>query len=282
MSFTLQSLGQCEQHWKTAAAWSFAAWADEFPADTVATYLDQYAEVQRSTTGLPEVVAAISVSGELLGIATLVLDDELPGATEDGPWLAAVYVSPRARRQGIGQAITMWVTARAQMLGYPAIYLYTEDKREWYENLGWKFCRISAINGLPVSVMKLMLSTDAASIFHITTHTDWNSRTDNYHHASLDSEGFIHCSTLHQLTPVANRYYLGEDEALVLVIATAALGSDLRWEPPRHPDGSPAQSVQLLYPHIYGEINTTAVTEVVDLTRDLRGRFRLPAQLVDR
>lgn len=260
--------------------WSRTAWAHVFPDDTVKTYLDQYAEVRSSTTGLPEVVAAISVADELLGIATLVFDDELPGATEPGPWLAAVYVSPLARRQGVGQAITMWVTARAQMLGFPSIHLYTEDKREWYENLGWRFCRTSAINGLPVSVMELTLSVDAASIYHVSTGQAWSSQTVHYHHPSLDSEGFIHCSTLHQLAVVANSYYQSEDNILVLVISTATLRSELRWEPPRHPDGSTAQSVHLLYPHIYGEINTEAVSEVINWTRDSRGRYRLPSQLV--
>lgn len=282
MSFRLESLGQCEQHWNTAAELSLKAWAKEFPSDTLTTYLDQYAEVRRSTTGLPEVVAAISQAEELLGIATLVLDDELPGATEPGPWLAAVYVSPLARRQGVGQAITMWVTARAQMLGYPTIHLYTEDKREWYENLGWNFCRNSAINGFPVSVMKLMLSTSAENIYHITTRQAWNSRDVNYQHTSLDTEGFIHCSTLHQLALVANRYYQGEDNVLVLVISTATLSPDLRWDPPRHPDGSSAQPVHLLYPHIYGEINTDAVLKVIDWTRDSLGRYRLPVQLINR
>lgn len=259
-----------------------AAWAREFPHDTVTTYIEQYAEVQRSTTGLPEVVAAVSVAGELLGIATLVLDDELPGAIEPGPWLAAVYVSPLARRQGVGQAITMWVTARAQMLGYHAIHLYTEDKREWYENLGWKFCRISAINGHPVSVMELMLGTKVESIFHVTTRAGWNSRDANYRHISLDTEGFIHCSTLHQLTSVANRYYQGEEGVIVLVISPAKLNSKLHWEPPRHPDGSSARPVELLFPHVYGEINTDAVSAVIELSRDTLGRYRLPAQLIAR
>lgn len=282
ISFTLRSLGQCRQHWNTAAGWSLTAWAHEFPTDTLQTYLNQYSEVARSVTGIPEVVAAVSPNDELLGIATLTFDDELPDAQEPGPWLAAVYVSPHARRIGVGRAITMWVAARAQMLGFPALHLYTEDKREWYENLGWRFCRMSAINHLPVAVMGLALSTDADRIFHLTTRQVWDARSSAYVHPSLDTEGFIHCSALHQLTGVANAYCLDASEVIALVVDTGQLASPVRWEPPRHPDGSPVEPVHLLYPHIYGEINSDAVVDVVDMARDSHNRYRLPARLIAR
>jgi uncharacterized protein (DUF952 family) len=231
---------------------------------------------------MPEVVAAVSPADELLGIATLVLDDELPGAVEPGPWLAAVYVAPHARRLGVGQAITMRVSAQAQMLGFTSLHLYTEDKREWYETMGWRYSRTGAINGHPVSVMELLLSPNAERIYHLTTRPAWNARLTNYANASLETEGFIHCSTLHQLMRVANEYYRNVNEVLVLVIETAKLISEVRWEPPRHPDGSPAEAVHLLYPHIYGEINTNAVSEVISMTRDSHDRFRLPTQLIAR
>lgn len=280
--FNLKSLGHCPQHWNTAAEWSLTAWAHEFPSDTLQTYLRQYDDVAHSISGMPDVVAAVSADDELLGIATLTFDDELPDALESGPWLAAVYVSPQARRIGVGQVITMWVAARAQMLGFPVLYLYTEDKREWYEDMGWRYCRPSAINSLPVAVMELALSTDARFIYHLTTRQAWNARSSHYSHPSLESEGFIHCSTLHQLTSVANRYYLDAIEVVVLVIDSKKLTAPVRWEPPRHPDGSPVQAVHLLYPHIYGEINSDAVSEVEDMTRDSLNRYRLPARLIAR
>lgn len=263
-----------------AAEWSFTAWAHEFPSDTLQTYLDQYAKIARSTTGLPEVVAAVSPSDELLGIATLVLDDELPGANEPGPWLAAVYVTPQARRIGVGQAITMWVAARTQMLGFPALHLYTEDRRQWYEDFGWQYRHMSAINNLPVTVMELALSTNDQFIFHLTTRQAWDANSTSYSNASIETEGFIHCSTIHQLTSVANKFYRDSNDVLVLVIDPKQLTATVRWEPPRHPDGSNTEAVYLLYPHIYGEINSDSVIDVVDLSRDEFGRFRLPARLI--
>lgn len=280
--FNLKSLGRCPQHWNTAAEWSLAAWAYEFPSDTLQTYLQQYEEIAHSTSGIPDVVAAISPNDELLGIATLTFDDELPDALEPGPWLAAVYVSPQSRRIGVGQAITMWVAARAQMLGFPALHLYTEDKRAWYEDMGWQYCRMSVINGLPVSVMALALSTDAQLIYHLTTRPSWNARSTHYGHPSLETEGFIHCSTVHQLASVANKYYLETNDVVVLVIDPKKLNSLVRWEPPRHPDGSPIDPIHLLYPHIYGDINSDAVIEVIEMSRNSHRRYPLPSQLIAR
>ncbi|MEK7409920.1 MAG: DUF952 domain-containing protein, partial [Actinomycetota bacterium] len=119
-------------------------------------------------------------------------------------------------------------------------------------------------------------------IYHLTTHQGWNARSSTYEHPSLRSEGFIHCSTLHQLISVANRFYLDTSEAIVLVIDPKRLISHVRWEPPRHPDGSPTEPVHFLYPHIFGEINSDAVIDAIDMTRDPHGRYRLPAELIAR
>ena len=43
-------------------------------------------------------------------------------------------------------------------------------------------------------------------IYHIIPHTDWITAQKNgeYRAESLDTEGFIHCSTAEQAAPVAN------------------------------------------------------------------------------
>lgn len=98
ISFKVAPLADLEQHWQQAAEWSFEAWQHEFPSDNVQTYLDQYALARRKPEQLLEVFAAITDNDQLLGVATLVHDDELPDAPEPGPWLAAVFVTPDARK----------------------------------------------------------------------------------------------------------------------------------------------------------------------------------------
>lgn len=116
-------------------------------------------------------------------------------------------------------------------------------------------------------------------IFHITTQIAWDDARNSgeYRAASLLTEGFIHCSTLAQVLPVANNYYKEQDELILLTIEDTLLSSDLKWEapsggtpPPGVPEGDP-------FPHIYGPINLDAVVSVSELTRDSNNEWILPS-----
>ena len=157
-SFKVASLVEHPHHWQTAAEWSFEAWKHDFPSDTVQTYLDQYALASSESEELLEVFAAIDSQDDLLGVATLVDDDELPDAPEPGPWLAAVFVTPNARKFGVGSALVKHVVNRARVLGYPKIYLYTEHQELWYASKGWSKIRDIIFLGLHHTVMQLDLN----------------------------------------------------------------------------------------------------------------------------
>lgn len=141
--------------WTTAARWSVQQWRHEFPTDTIDTYLRQYREVADGTDRVLQVWAALSRDGSLVGVATLVDDDELPDALEPGPWLAALYVAPGARRAGVGSALVSHVVQHAASLGHDEVFLYTTDQQNWYERRGWVAVRDSQVNGVAVSVMRL-------------------------------------------------------------------------------------------------------------------------------
>jgi len=141
--------------WGQAAQWSVEQWRHEFPSDTVDTYLSQYRAAAVGAAGVLEVWAALSPDGGLVGIATLVDDDELPDAIEPGPWLAAVYVEPAARGSGVGSALVSHVASRARVLGHEHLYLYTADRRDWYERRGWLALRESSVRSTAVTVMRL-------------------------------------------------------------------------------------------------------------------------------
>jgi N-acetylglutamate synthase-like GNAT family acetyltransferase len=157
ISFKVVALAEHPHHWQTAAEWSFAAWHHEFPSDTVQTYLDQYALAQSKPEQLLEVFAAVTDKDQLLGLSTLVHDDELPDAPEPGPWLAAVFVTPDARKLGVGSALVQHVVNRARELDYPKIYLYTEHQENWYASTGWVKIRDIIFLGLHHTVMRLDL-----------------------------------------------------------------------------------------------------------------------------
>ena len=161
--FKVVALTEHPHHWQTAAEWSFEAWQHEFPSDTVQTYLDQYALARSKPEQLLEVFAAVTDNDQLLGVATLVHDDELPDAPEPGPWLAAVFVTANARKHGAGSALVNQVVNRARELGYTKLFLYTEHAQPWYETKGWIKIRDTIFLGLHHTVMQLDLSGQTPS-----------------------------------------------------------------------------------------------------------------------
>ena len=157
ISFKVVALAEHPHHWQTAAEWSFAAWHHEFPTDTVQTYLDQYSLAASKPEKLIEIFAAIDSDDNLLGVATLVDDDELPDAPEPGPWLAAVFVAPDARKFGVGSALVERVVSQTRELNYSTLYLYTEHAQIWYRDKGWTKIRDTVFLGLHHTVMQLDL-----------------------------------------------------------------------------------------------------------------------------
>ena len=115
------------------------------------------------------------------------------------------------------------------------------------------------------------------TVYHITTRAEWGSAQarGEYITPSLASQGFIHCSTAAQVVHVANAFYHGQKELVLLALDETGLSSELRWEPP---DGLPAAGISAsdLFPHIYGAINLGAVVRVLDLQPDPAGTFLLP------
>jgi uncharacterized protein (DUF952 family) len=113
-----------------------------------------------------------------------------------------------------------------------------------------------------------------AELLHITDRDSWQAAvsTGEYQMSTrdvtLEQEGFIHCSLRHQLRQVAEFVYGNADDLVVLVINSEQVPADIRYEAPV-PGGE-------RYPHIYGPLPVSAVTEVVSVGRDSSGRMILP------
>lgn len=116
-------------------------------------------------------------------------------------------------------------------------------------------------------------------IFHITTRMAWEEakKFEEYRAASLLMEGFIHCSTLAQVLPVAEQYYKGHDDLVLLMIEPTLLSSDLKWEAPSGGTPPPGIPEGDQFPHVYGPINLDAVVNAVDLKSNSDGTLDLPA-----
>ena len=109
---------------------------------------------------------------------------------------------------------------------------------------------------LPVLAWAAMWGTERdADLFHIAEPDAvdrWkNDAGEGYRAASLDDEGFVHCSTAEQLSATARRYYEGRNDLVVLEIDSNRLAAPVVFE---DTSGSGES-----FPHVYGPIDTAAV-----------------------
>ena len=80
---------------------------------------------------------------------------------------------------------------------------------------------------------------------------------------SLDDVGFIHCSFARQVRSVADTFYRGRSDVLLLSIDPSRVRAPIREEAP--PGGDD------LFPHIYGPLNVDAVDAVEPLAARVDG-----------
>jgi uncharacterized protein (DUF952 family) len=110
-------------------------------------------------------------------------------------------------------------------------------------------------------------------IYHFISQSDlakFLSPTD-FSLPSLESEGFIHCSTLEQVVDVANFLAPYDEEMQLLEIDTTKVKPEVRFEDAMQ-DGR-------LFPHIYGPLNRDAIVAIHHLEWDGEDGYRLPADL---
>ena len=102
-------------------------------------------------------------------------------------------------------------------------------------------------------------------IYHIAIQTEWDDHAGSSEYAPLAyrKEGFIHCCDFHQLMSVANGYFPGRDDLVVLELVPTRLKPETRYE----------QSGSERFPHIYGLINKEAINRTVTVQCNSDGLF---------
>ncbi len=110
-------------------------------------------------------------------------------------------------------------------------------------------------------------------IFHITSAGAARdaARSGTYAPNAFDADGFIHCSYARQVPSVANRFFAGHTDLVLLEIDSSRLTCRVVDE---NLEGGAD-----LFPHIYGRLPMSAVVRVHDLRCGADGRFDLPAGL---
>ena len=93
-----------------------------------------------------------------------------------------------------------------------------------------------------------------APLFHIVPAREWEHAAEPFAPASLQTEGFIHCSVREQVPLVAAALFAGRADLLLVRIDPDRLAAAVRWED--------CYETGEEFPHIYGPLPLDAVTDV--------------------
>ena len=106
-------------------------------------------------------------------------------------------------------------------------------------------------------------------IFHLTTTGEWKTHQNAglYEPKTIEEQGFIHCCYGNQVGSIANRYFKGERDLLLIVIDLASLEAPVKKEEA----GDNGEK----FPHVYGAINIDAVIDKIKLEPDEDGTFEI-------
>jgi uncharacterized protein (DUF952 family) len=113
-------------------------------------------------------------------------------------------------------------------------------------------------------------------ILHFCPRADWEAATatGTYRADTLESQGFVHCSTPSQVAVPATALARGRRDIVLLEIDESRLAEPVVWE-----QGDPPDPGGMLFPHVYGPIPVEAVVAVHDYPPEPDGSFRPPTHL---
>ncbi len=119
-------------------------------------------------------------------------------------------------------------------------------------------------------VRRIVEAASMTAIYHITSRDEWELALANgfYRPPSLATEGFIHASTAGQVAGSANRFFRGREDLILLRIDLDRVAAPIDWAASPH-------SVEP-FPHILGDLNLDAVTEVIPFPPGKSGEFAGP------
>ncbi|MBR5873092.1 MAG: DUF952 domain-containing protein [Oscillospiraceae bacterium] len=104
-------------------------------------------------------------------------------------------------------------------------------------------------------------------ILHIMKKSTWEERKykEFWGKRNIEAEGFIHCSQPEYFWRVAPNFDGITDEMVILCIDETKLSTQVKYE-----DGD---NCGRSYPHVYGLINNSAVTEELPFLRNKKGNW---------
>lgn len=141
-------------------AWSLELWGGGSPWFSPSDWRAFYGKAatatyhQWSLDGVDQEQIYIALSaGEVVGAIALVDFDDVEEFRRLKPWVAAFIVHPNRRGSGIGSAMLAALEAQARNFSIPRLYLWTEDRRDYYSKRGYQLIEHRQYPEIAIDVM---------------------------------------------------------------------------------------------------------------------------------
>lgn len=143
------------QHIPQLAEWHHQEWAHLSSADATVTTLIEQMREYLSDAAIPKMFIC-EEANQVMGSSSLTAAD-MDTRTDLSPWLANVYVNANHRNKGLGKLLVNAVIEHARAIGLQKIYLFTADKADFYQALGWSMISQENYKGEMVTIMEYQL-----------------------------------------------------------------------------------------------------------------------------
>src|SRR5688572_24766614 len=132
-ALTIRRLEADEPAFEIVARWRY----DAFFAQDGGAFKESRDALHAWMRGLGYETALLAqVDGQPAG-SCLFVREEIDPKHDLTPWLAALYVAPEFRKQGIASALVRSIEQHARDVGCQELYLYTITAEPLYAKLGW-------------------------------------------------------------------------------------------------------------------------------------------------
>jgi GNAT superfamily N-acetyltransferase len=138
------------------AAKLYSGWIEkEWVREPICDWLESGSHLQTlGNVPMPIVYSAVSLGGNLLAAAAIVLDEMLD-RRHWNPWLGLVYVAPEYRSCGIGSAVVTGLLQASDNAGIDDLYLFCPPELEQlYKRFNFKRIESREYDGVYAVTMK--------------------------------------------------------------------------------------------------------------------------------
>lgn len=153
MAQRIVTLAEYPQFLDVCAAWAFGQWGSQ-RGGTLERTRQRFTLCCKPSE---DHFTLLMIDGDRpLGMASLWSSDD-HHRMDLTPWLAAVFVHPDQRRQGIAQRLEQVIVSMAQQYRHPVLHLITDRSEDLYARWGWHTIERRQQYGTEVVVMEKQL-----------------------------------------------------------------------------------------------------------------------------